>query len=566
MLLGSFFLSTALSFQPLISFWGKVYNNEGLWQILHYLIWAGLIYLFFTKNDLEKFCQVILASAIFPTFIAFGQKIWGMQFFLPLDETLMGRVFGTLGQPNFFGQFLALVMLINLFLIVQKPKQILYYLSFLIFLAALFFTGSRAGFLTLSIGAFIYLIPLIWQKKHLRKLLIGLAIGFTLTLSFFVAQRFDLEGMRSINSRLLIWESIIPAIQTLPPTGYGLETFEIIYEKYKNPAIYEYELFTANAASAHNIFLDVLMSRGYIGIIIFLVLIVFVAWHSFKKRKTPSIWFIFSVFAGWLAGLMFSFSVLNQYLILIGLAVFWLKFLFPNETHFTLSRKIILIPLTIILFIFAGVSVFFNAQNIKAEQALFNFFITQEEPQKSQFLTEAAQFNSRQRFYLTQATVHFLQTYNIEQTTHILKKSFRLNNYLNYKDFLAAAINHYYLTLDITAGQEIFGTCYALAPNEPSLYLIWGDTLLQAQQYETAAENYETYLALLPPYWQWDEDIETRSFKDREKYRKFFKAFPDFRKVFKNLAEAYAEIGDEEKSLYYQKFILNRVPPPIPGG
>lgn len=593
-LLISFFASTIFSLAPRISFWGNIFNNEGLFQILHLIAWFFFVYVFFEKNHFASFLKTILISALFPSIVAIGQHIWGKNFFLPLGDELVGRSIGTLGHPNFLGQFLALALLVNIFLLLRHQRRIFFYiLTFVLILTALATTGSRAGWITFGFGTTCLLIFFIKKtrqqitflarkKNYFRKIflfIIGSAIIFAAF--FFILQRFNTEGMRSLESRVIIWQSILPAIKNMPLFGYGLDTFEFVYDQFKNPAIYEHELFTSTTNSAHNIILDILIQRGIFGFLSFLAISIFFLWKIYKYHEIPEVWFVFSIFSGWFFGMMFSFEVINHSVILIGLTAFLLQFTTEKTLYFISGRhptpllikifsragwktiheqaikKTFIAAMCAILVSFSFFSFFINIRNIKAESALFQFFISSDIKTKKMFIKKELIFNNRQKYYLDQSTSFFLQNGFYANLSSVLTRALRLNNYNSYKDFLALAIVNVHLFQNMEKSAILIETAKNLSPNEPSLYLLWGDTLHSLKKYNEAVLEFEKYLSLLPPYWQWDDELDTKSFEKKEKYRKFFKIFPNFRSVFERLSESYSAIGNDKKAKYYRSHIKN---------
>ncbi|MBI2463631.1 O-antigen ligase family protein [Candidatus Peregrinibacteria bacterium] len=666
MLIVSFFASAVFSIAPRISFWGNIFNNEGLFQTLHLSAWFLLLYVFFEKNHFVTFLETIVISALFPSFVAIGQHIWNKNFFLPLGDELVGRSIGTLGHPNFLGQFLALALIINIFLLLQyRPtfqdkiylisgtasfpalknwdfrlnfykltflsrrafqlQQILqnifqyrwiffYILTFTLMLVALATTGSRAGFLTFGLGT-ICLLSFFIKKTHqqfrVRKkyyfskislCIIGSAVIFATF--FFIAQRFNAEGIRSLESRVVIWKSVMPAIKNMPLFGYGLDTFEFVYDRFKNPAIYEYELFTSTNNSAHNIILDIFIQRGIFGIMSLFAMIIFFLWKIYKYRSIPEAWFLFSIFFGWFSSLMFSFEVINHSVLLLGLAAFLTQFT-TEQKIFTMSplcptpgnaffkrihvlsrlrysieckekkfkflkifsrhnwkttcaqiiKKMLFTTICCLIIFFSFFSLFINIRNIQAENALSKFLTSSDMKIKNASLKKALIFNDRQKYYLDQATSFFLQNGFYSDLSSVLARALKLNNYNSYKNFVALAIANIYLFQDMEKSVLLMETAKNLAPNEPSSYLLWGETLYSLQRYDEAIIEFEKYLSLLPPYWQWDDTLESKSFEEKEKYRKFFKIFPNFRAVFQQLFKAYNTKGNIEKTEYYRQHI-----------
>jgi len=112
----SVFVSTYFSIHPDLSFWGSYGRQQGFYNILHY--WLFFILLVLTLRDwlkVKRAIETLIFSSIFVCFYGL------LQYFNldPLDWkekiTYTGRIFSSLGQPNFLGQYLILVIPLTAF-------------------------------------------------------------------------------------------------------------------------------------------------------------------------------------------------------------------------------------------------------------------------------------------------------------------------------------------------------------------------------------------------------------------------------------------------------------------
>ncbi len=181
------------------------------------------------------------------------------------------------------------------------------------------FSASRAPFLgMLGAMALIGILlgrQIIHKRKHLTifgmiflgylafsNLTPGLTVIGRLTTIFnpplppkqapFEAGTFTATSVANLNPRIYLWQGALNIVRDYPILGIGLDTIGIFHLKYKPIESAMAEGAYATAASAHNELLDTWVSRGTIGLIIYLwLLIAFVIiclkvyWHVNDVQK-----------------------------------------------------------------------------------------------------------------------------------------------------------------------------------------------------------------------------------------------------------------------------------------
>lgn len=127
---------------------------------------------------------------------------------------------------------------------------------------ALVMTFSRGALLGTAVA--VVAIALLSQRKHLARRLIPMLVTLGLVLTVIAGPRMlSLFGGGSGSLRVAIWESAIAMIRDHPIFGVGLDQFLYQYApRYIAPSAWP-ERFTAHP---HNIFLDVWLSLGILGI------------------------------------------------------------------------------------------------------------------------------------------------------------------------------------------------------------------------------------------------------------------------------------------------------------
>ncbi|NQU77131.1 O-antigen ligase family protein, partial [Candidatus Falkowbacteria bacterium] len=151
-------------------------------------------------------------------------------------------------------------------------------------IATIYLTRSYSGYLGIAFGILI-LVLISSAKKKLKTIIIITLIIFSAI--FLYTQKdnpklralTDLSGHTAIHSRIQIWKTSFAIIKDNPILGIGLGNFHSAYIKYlpktiENPLEY-------NVIKPHNLYLNLWLETGLLGLIAFLWLIVI-----FYKKTT----------------------------------------------------------------------------------------------------------------------------------------------------------------------------------------------------------------------------------------------------------------------------------------
>ena len=184
------------------------------------------------------------------------------------------RVYSTFDNPNVLGEFLVIMIPTTIALIWANKKQghkLIYTFVVLMMCACIVFTWSRGAWLGVMLAVALFL--LIMDKRWALAGLVGLMmIPFVLGSNNPIADRILSIGNTEDTStayRVSIWQGSINLIKDFWLSGIGLgsEAYSMVYPKYA--------LAGANfALHSHNLFLQIWVEMGVIGIISFLALIV----------------------------------------------------------------------------------------------------------------------------------------------------------------------------------------------------------------------------------------------------------------------------------------------------
>jgi O-antigen ligase len=252
-----------------VTFFGQYYRYQGLITLISYYCFYFFISRFGDEKELHR---LISYAAIFYVFYILISGILFNFFHLPI-YTFNGRQAGTFGNPNFAAGFLALSFPYLLFQ--PKIKQLIKFILSLIFLVALLFTQSRSGLLAFSVVLVLFL-----TKKYKNNLLL---IFPTIIISSIIL--FSLFTRYSPNtSQIRIWQKAVLAINQRPTYGYGLERFEIAFEKtlIRNK---DFDFYNVRVDKAHNEILEQGVSGGIITMIVYIGLLIMTLLSLYKHKN-----------------------------------------------------------------------------------------------------------------------------------------------------------------------------------------------------------------------------------------------------------------------------------------
>lgn len=183
------------------------------------------------------------------------------------------RVYAIFESPNFLAMYLAPLYLLAAAFLWRRYKNILLTLAFSILpLAAIYFSGSRAGILALLAGA---IVMVVWQqhKKLTLWLLVGLA---AVSLGYFAHTP---KAGTGDATRLYIWDQSVQLIRDHPVFGIGPGQLQTaLNERVGDQPVYQ-QFVRDYALHSHNIFLTFWLSGGLLALAGF----VLASWYLVRR-------------------------------------------------------------------------------------------------------------------------------------------------------------------------------------------------------------------------------------------------------------------------------------------
>ncbi|OGR87383.1 MAG: hypothetical protein A3A86_02320, partial [Elusimicrobia bacterium RIFCSPLOWO2_01_FULL_60_11] len=292
------FISVVISFIMSPLHWGS------FGDFIRRVIYAGIAMIAVTEMtslaDFRRITQWLIWAVAVATIYGLIQWI-DFNFFPPgpptvgLDKFVWRRAFGvrvfsTFGNPNFYSNFLVIMIPVMVASYLKSKK---FYLLPLIVLTLvnIYWTGSKGPFMGVLAGTAVFgffFTRFFVQSKQVRNMVFGicgaiiLSMGSLIYYKVFVAH----AGLTSFSFRVYTWLSTWEMINARPVLGNGIGTFWVIYPAYRRPAIFHIEgKHNTETDHAENEHLEVWMDEGIVGMGLWIWLILNIVVGIYKSLK-----------------------------------------------------------------------------------------------------------------------------------------------------------------------------------------------------------------------------------------------------------------------------------------
>lgn len=627
-------LSTIFSANPSKSFWSNNERMEGYITILHlfaYFIVAGSV--LNTRKLWIYFLNTFVVSSVLMSFYGI------LQFFgaIPVNQGGV-RVDATFGNAT----YLAIYLLVNIFLSIfllfvskgQKWLKIFYGVAIAVQLFVLYHTATRGAILGLIAGLFVTALLLaIFEKENkvIKKTAIGTIVAvFVVVGGFLIVRNADfvknspvLGRFSSISatdattkSRFMIWGMALQGVKERPVFGWGQESFNYVFNKHYNPAMYGQEQWFDRT---HNVILDWAISGGILGLLSYLSFFALSLYFLWKKETIFSVTER-SVFTGMLVAYFF-----NNLFVFDNLLSYILFFSFLAYLHSVYSKrkdgskiysldfnqqtKDVIVPtvagVLVILFMFI-----FNWGDYMANTTMIEAMKPQQKgvSENLSLFKKALAYNSfaspEIREQLPAVTVEIFSNEGVSQdlkkyffdltyeellkqidlTPNDARKEYFLGSFLNRFGMYQEAINHLTKALELSPNKqammfelassyvglnqpekvfEILKKAYDLAPAYTEARINYAVGAALVKNYKLANEIVET----LPKNIYWTDNRILTVFASAEEYSKVVEIWkyridmnPDDFQAYFSLASTYVEMGDKSSAIAELRKISERNP------
>lgn len=169
----------------------------------------------------------------------------------------------------------------------RRPVQIFSAAIALLALAILLLIQSRGAWIALAWAGFAFLAfrwRLAWVGLGLLGLL-AVLMAWQGSLTAVLSSALQTDSLAGLDGRLELWSRALYAMQDFPLTGIGMGAFSRVI-----PLLYPFFLHGANAdlPHAHNLFLQVGVDLGFVGLVSFLAMILATAlltWRAWLRLQ-----------------------------------------------------------------------------------------------------------------------------------------------------------------------------------------------------------------------------------------------------------------------------------------
>ncbi|MFQ5706570.1 MAG: O-antigen ligase family protein [bacterium] len=302
---------TCVSFINAIS---ATMTGLGLFMIIKaFMMYLYVVNHIVTKKDLRMAVNWLLGGLLFQGVLGLVQFTTGSSLGLEFAGALvkekhlsgLTRIRGTLGMPNHFGAWLALLfpLSISLFIFEHKSRQKAFYgFAALFGCFAVLLSFSRSAWAGIIGGTVIFLIIIIFKRLMKPRYFLALGVATIIIAGLVV----------------YFWPLIMRRFEAGSTGKYRMLMIDIAFDIFKENFLYGVGLHNYRFHSiqrfrfwhpVHNTYLRLLAETGLPGLVFFLML-VFVSIRESYKMLRSKVKFIFTVALGTLASLVaFLFTI-----------------------------------------------------------------------------------------------------------------------------------------------------------------------------------------------------------------------------------------------------------------
>jgi O-antigen ligase len=300
-------ISTAFSKYKYTSVHGSLDRCEGL---ITYFSYCSVFLFSYRLLDAKTLTKVVPGM----TLVSIIVSIYGILQHYSLDflprNSAMRNYKGTytfFDNPNFFGSYLVLIMLLTLtvYLTAEKRKfSSLYFITTCLAFIALIFSSTRSGYVGVFCGMVLLSTFVVYKRKYLWKKWASLLVILALLLivinitekgqyfnriSSVFSDSYSIASNQSTghegSSRFFIWKKSLPLVKEYFWFGSGPDTFEFVFKA--SPDELQKYLGSPNTKvdKAHNEYLQIAITLGTPALLTYLLLLFIIIRKAFQAVK-----------------------------------------------------------------------------------------------------------------------------------------------------------------------------------------------------------------------------------------------------------------------------------------
>ncbi|MCL2853032.1 MAG: O-antigen ligase family protein [Defluviitaleaceae bacterium] len=272
-----------------------------------------------TKGKLHAALVIFAVSALGTGLYGLWQRFSGMVDTTHLDEELFEgmtlRLFSTFDNPNVYGTYLLLAIplcLVGALLAHKLWLRFAYLGTALLLMANLGFTYSRGCYVAIAVTAFVFV--LLMEKRLIALFAGGIFLVPILLPPTMLDRLLSITNLADSSTayRIAIWQASLRGIREFWYAGVGQGTHAF-------NAVYQLNAFnTVTAQHSHNLFLQIFIETGIVGLGVFFALIItfYKLLYPFYKRADQvrlkaAAALMMAMMAGFLTQGVFDFNFYN---------------------------------------------------------------------------------------------------------------------------------------------------------------------------------------------------------------------------------------------------------------
>lgn len=282
------FVSDLFSANIVKSFWSNFERMEG-WILLAHLFAYFLVLVSVLRDSKwwNYFWNTTLTASLIVSFVGFLQLAGRVA----INQGNV-RLDAYIGNATYLAVYLLIHIFLAVFLYVRTQSSSLWRWFYVVTIISntiiLYYTATRGALLGLVGGVFISaLLIAIFEKERrlLRKISLAIVAGIIVfggifivaSDSSFVAKNSVLSRFKpnslvgTAETRTSVWKIAIEGFKERPILGWGQESFNYVFNKYYNPALFGEEQWFDRT---HSIIFDWLIAGGLLGLLSYLSILV----------------------------------------------------------------------------------------------------------------------------------------------------------------------------------------------------------------------------------------------------------------------------------------------------
>lgn len=524
-----------------------------------YILFHLFFLLYFFFRDQEFRLKIFVWCVI-----VFDAFLVGFDFVLKMlsGKTLLLPFFENVYFLSTLGIFHLMLALVWFF---QNQREIIkYFIGFLFIFEILVisWTQTRGAAVGFFIGILVCIVfGWLFNKNTKQRIILSTAGVLLFMMPFLIyfgrdtalvkgnemLSRLSTISPRDITteSRLLVWEAVWRGwTENIPRFlfGYGEENVFFVFNRHFPPEIYKDRGSRVWFDRAHNIFLDIGVSNGIIGLVLYILFFSYAGYiivRTARQEKSPSLVIFLGLLSAYLVQNMFVFDTLNT-LILFYLVLAFILFLhisnmkavslpFPRKHSL---KKYRIVPAVFLVFVICAWAIYVlnikllwvNEKLLRAiQESQTADIILDQYPEKAEFfdiykmqenflaaINEAVtgRYEARQHFAQSleglkgrkgigeQAFISVVQTAQRELQKNIAEEPHNVRHYI----FLGRLYHKFMDVIPQYAEREVelMTQAVQLSPQRPHIYFERGWALLRLGETEKALLDFQKGISLSP--------------------------------------------------------------------